>query len=187
MELAVTFELGMQQGPMLLAAGRIVCFHAHIHTHEEILEIQTDAGAIGCRNLLIEFVELEHTALLHIIVLDGPDVTGIEEKTEFDDPEEFGAVFKVDVKTDVSALEDKVLQTVLAVETAGAKGSHSPSTHAVGAAAVEAFLKRQHLAVTIRDAITVRMDMLRYAANITILLLIPERRAVSPLPPTVMK
>ena len=92
MEFAVALELGMQQGPMLLTTGGIVGLHTHINTHKEILEIQADTGTIGCCNLLIELVELEHTARLVFIASDGPDVTGIKEQAQLNDPEQLGTI-----------------------------------------------------------------------------------------------
>ena len=92
MEFAVALELGMQQWPVLLTASGIVSLHTHINAHKEILEIQADTSAIGCCNLLIEFVELEHTARLVFIAPDGPDVTGIKEQAQLNDPEQLGTI-----------------------------------------------------------------------------------------------
>ena len=141
MEFAVTLEAGVQQGPVLLAACRIVCFHAHIDTHQEILEIQADAGTVGRSNLLVELVELEHAARLVFIVLDGPDVARIHKKAQFNNPEKFGPVLQIDVEADVAALVDEFAQIVVAVIAARTQGAHTPAAHTVGTAAVEAFLK----------------------------------------------
>ena len=80
MELAVALELGVYQGPVFLATGGIMSLHTHIHTHKEILEIQTDTSAIGTSNLLVEPIELEYAARLVFIVTDSPDVTRVDEE-----------------------------------------------------------------------------------------------------------
>ena len=81
MELAITFEIGVNQRPFFLTAGGVVCLHAHIDAHEEILEVKSDAGTIGRSNLLIEFIELEHASRLVLIVFDRPDIARIQEKS----------------------------------------------------------------------------------------------------------
>ena len=52
---------------MVLTAGRIISLHTHIHTDKEILEVQSDTRTISRCYLLIELVELEHTARLILI------------------------------------------------------------------------------------------------------------------------
>ena len=136
---------------MVLTASGIVSLHTHIHTDKEILEIQTDAGSIGCRYLLIELVELEDTAWLILVVLDSPDITRIEEQAKFDHPEQLGTILQVNVKADVTTLVDEVGQGVVAVVTAWAQGAHAPAANTVGTATVETLLKGEHVAVTIRD------------------------------------
>ena len=123
--------------------------HTHINAHKEILEIQADTGTVGCCNLLIELVELEHTARLVFIASDGPDVTGIKEQAQLNDPEQLGTILQVDIKADVTTLVDKVGKFVVAVITARTQGAHAPTAHAVGTTAVESFLKGQHVAVAI--------------------------------------
>ena len=142
MEFAVALEFRVQQWPMFLPTGGIMSLHAHVDTHKEILEIQSDAGAIGRRNLLIELVELEHSSRLVLIVLNGPYVACVEEQAQFNHPKQLGTVLKVDVKADVAALVDEVGQAVVAVVTARAQGAHTPTAHTVGTATVEAFLER---------------------------------------------
>ena len=88
---------------------------------------------------------------MEIIVLDGPDVTGIQEQAQLNNPEELGPVLQIDVEAYVTALENEVLEAVVAVEAARSQGAHTPTAHAVSATAVEALLKRQLVAVAIGD------------------------------------
>ena len=100
---------------MLLATGGVIRLHTHIHADKKILEVQANTSAIRRGNLLIELIELEHTARLFLIVLDGPDVTRIEEQSHFHHPEQLGAVLQIHVKADVTALEEKVGEFVIAI------------------------------------------------------------------------
>ena len=141
MELAVTLEIGIQQGPMLLTACGIMGLHAHIDTHQEILEIEADTQSIGGSNLLIEFIELEHAALLLIILLDGPYIARIHKKTHFHNPEEFGPVLQIDIEADVTALIIEFGLGILIAIATWSQGADTPSSHTVGAATIKTFLE----------------------------------------------
>ncbi len=138
---------------MLLAACGVVTLHTHIHTYKEILEVQADTSAIGRCYLLIELIELEHATWLVLIVLDGPDITCIEEQTQLNHPEQLGAILQVHVKADITTLIEELILIIVVVATR-TQGAYAPTAYAVGATAVETFLKGQYVTVAVGDGNT---------------------------------
>lgn len=83
----VALPVGVDERPWNLSLGRVVGFHAQVESQKKIVEVKAQSKTIGGRNLLIEFIELEHSSRLVGIVADGPDVAGVDKCTEFEYPE----------------------------------------------------------------------------------------------------
>ena len=149
MQSIVALEVGMHKRPSLLVERGVVGFHATVETQQEVVEVQTETDAVGGGDFLVERVEFEHASWLVLVAVYCPDVAGVDECRHLKHPEKFGAVLHVEVQTDVATLFHKRAYGVVAVETSGTECAHRPASDAVGAAAVEAFLKWQNRGVAV--------------------------------------
>ena len=140
----------MNQGPRLLACGRIVSLHTHVETEEEIIEIQTYAKAVGSGQLLVETIEMKHAARLVLVVMDCPDISGVNEKSRLDYPEQFRAILHTHIQAYIAALVDKRTDGVARIKGAGTQSTYVPAPHAICSAAIKAFLERQYAGVAVR-------------------------------------
>ena len=64
-----------------------MCFHAHVKAEQEVVEIKSYAKAVGGCQLLVERIEMKHSARLRFIVVYCPDVAGINEDSKLHHPE----------------------------------------------------------------------------------------------------
>ena len=94
--------------------------HTHIQSQQEVGEVHSYAESVAEGYLLVEFVELKHTAGLVFIFSYGPDVSGIDKCAEFEHPEEFGAILQIEVEANIAALIDEAVDGVGGEVAAGA-------------------------------------------------------------------
>ena len=126
--------------------------YAKVETQQKVREVHAESHAVCHGYLFPEGVEPEHAAGLVLIVVDGPDVSGVYKHGSFKYPEQFGAVFCGKIQAYVAALVYKVGYGVLGVERAGSECAHSPSSDAVGSAGVETLFERQYAGVAVWDS-----------------------------------
>lgn len=93
MESGVAVPIEMGYGPLLLIDGGVVRFETEVESQQEVCEVESNAKAVGCGNLFVELIEFEHAAGLVGIVVDCPDVSGIDKQGPFEHPEKFRAIF----------------------------------------------------------------------------------------------
>lgn len=87
MECGVASPARVEEGPSGLVLGRIVGFHAKVETEQKVGEIHAEPNAVGQSYLLPEGVEPEHTSGLVFVIVNGPDVAGINEGCALEHPE----------------------------------------------------------------------------------------------------
>ncbi len=150
MKIGVAAPFGMDKRPFFLVHGGVVGFEPQVEAKQEIGEVHAQADAVGSGYLLVESVETEHASGLVFVVVYGPDVSGIDEYGSFEHPEQFGAVLKAQVEAYVAALVDEVGHGIPGVIRTGTECAHSPASHSVGTAGVEAFLERYHRGISVR-------------------------------------
>ena len=100
----ISLVVGVNERPFFLSVGRVVSFHSHVESEQEIVEVESESYAIGCGELLVELAKLELAARLVLVFANSPDVAGIDESSQFDYPEKFGPEFDVGVEPYVAAL-----------------------------------------------------------------------------------
>ena len=122
----------------------IVGLHSKVKSQQEISEVKSQSYSVGSSKLLVEFIELEHTSRLILIVMYRPDVAGVGKQCTFHYPEQFGPVLHAEVEPDVTALIDEVGHRVLGIVATRAKSSYAPSAHTVGTSGKESLLKGKH-------------------------------------------
>ena len=123
--------------------------HAHVEAQQEVSEVHAQSQAVRESQLLKELAYLERATGLVLIFLDGPHVTTVDKCSQLKNPEELAPVFQVQVKPDVATLVDEAVLSLFTVEATRSQSAHAPSSHAVGTARIEAFLKWQYCAVAI--------------------------------------
>lgn len=144
MEGGVAAPGGVEKGPWLLAAGRVVGLHAEVEAEKEVGEVHAQADTVCGGDLLVEFVECKFAVGLVFVFLYSPDVAGVDKDCAFEHPEEFGPVFDAEVEAYVAALVYEVGDEVAAVVCSGAERSDAPSADTVCSAGVEALFERHH-------------------------------------------
>lgn len=150
MEGGIAAPRGMDYWPLLLPPSRIVGLEAEVKAQDEVVEVEAQAGAIGCCELAGDILEVKHSARLIGIGMDGPDIAGIDKEGSVEDPEELDAVFDREVEAYVATLVDEVGHGIAAVVGAGAEGADAPAADTVGAPGIEAFLEGHHARIGIR-------------------------------------
>jgi len=149
MEGMVTTPFRMDERPRLRSPRRIMGLHTHVETEQEVSEVESKTETVGSGYLFIERIEMEHSSGLIGIIVDRPDIAGVDKESEFKQPKEPGSIFHRKVETYVAALVDEVAHGVGAGEGSGAERAHIPSADTVGAPTVEAFLKRKDRGVAV--------------------------------------
>ena len=89
--------------------------HTKVETQQEVGEIQANAQAIAQSYLLVELIELEHTAGLVLVFFYCPYIAGIDECAQLNHPKQFGTILQIHVEAHIAALINE------AVHRAGAK------------------------------------------------------------------
>ena len=67
--------------------GGVDSLHASVETQDEVVEIESESQSLTDGNLTVEFVPSEHSAGLVGIILDVPDVSGVDERRSLKFPE----------------------------------------------------------------------------------------------------
>lgn len=150
MEVGVAAPFRVNNRPRLLIHGRIMGLEPEVKPQQEICEVHADAEAIGGRYLLVEAVELKHTPGLVRIIMNGPNIAGVDENGPLEYPEQLGTVFHAQYQINVATLIDKIGHRVASIVAAGAKSAHTPAADTVGATCIKAFLKGHHRRIAIR-------------------------------------
>ena len=129
---AVATPTGVNQGPRFCAFGRVMGLHAKIKTQKEVCKVHTYAQTVGGCNLLIEGVEMKHSAGLVLIVVYGPDISGVYEGSYFKNPEKLCAILHAHQHIYVAALVHEVGYRIATVEITGSECAHIPASDTVG-------------------------------------------------------
>lgn len=111
-ESGVSTPFGAEYGPSFLIVSRIMGFHTKVKAQQEVSEVHAQTYAVSGSNFFVETIEMEHAAGLVGIVVDGPDIAGINEQGAFEHPEQLGPVLGRQDKRYVAALIDKVADIV---------------------------------------------------------------------------
>lgn len=132
-ECEVSREVRMQYRvvfPAVVVCGRDG-FHSGVEPEYEVSEVQSQTDAVSYGDLFVEAVEAELSSRLALVVAHGPDVSGIDEGRAVEFPEEWGAVFDVQVELYVACLVDEVYSSVCPDKRSGAQFAHAPPSDAV--------------------------------------------------------
>ena len=92
MEVGIALPVGVENGPRLVAFGRVVRLQTEVEAQQEVCEVHTQTDAVGRGDFLVKILEAELAVGLVGVVLDGPHVAGIDEQSAFEHPEQLGAV-----------------------------------------------------------------------------------------------
>ena len=154
----IALEVGMDNRIALRAAGvgRVDSLHAYIEADDDEAHVEAHAGSIGYSNLAPEVVGEELPARLVVVVVDGPDVAGIDKEGAVEFPEEVGTILNAAEEAYVARLVDVVDGAVASDVAAWAETAQRPSAHVVGASGIVTFLEGEHTGIPVGESDTCR-------------------------------
>ena len=136
MEGEVAREVGAENGVVQRPRGDsgVDGFHPAVETHDEVIEIQTQAQTIGDGEFAQERVEAELSALGAELAARGPHVAGVDEGGAFKFPKERTAILHREVDFQIAGLVDEVDVAVLLCIAPRAELAHVPTADRIGTA-----------------------------------------------------
>ena len=83
----VTAKVRMQDSPFPSATFlRVIGFHTGIETDQEEIEIEAETSSIRDGNLFVETGKIEVTVRTALILMESPDITGINKGRHLEFP-----------------------------------------------------------------------------------------------------
>ena len=129
---------------------RIIEFHAKIHTEHKEGKIQSQTYSVCQSYLFVEFIPLEHTIRLCLIIKHRPNISSIHKSRQLNNRPHFCSVFHIEVQTNISRLIIHIYPIAITFVSTWPQSTSSPSTHAIRTTCKITLLKRNGLRVAIR-------------------------------------
>ena len=128
--------------------------NVNFNLKDKVVEIKAKTETIRNCNLSPEFINVELSAWLFLVISDGPNVTSINECCPVQFPEEMCAILDIQIQFDITCLVNEINITIRALETTRTKLTNTPASNTIGATAEIPLLIGENGRIAIRTGDT---------------------------------